>query len=156
MITVRLIKPLKGKIIRYEAELIARDATSMLVRARWDAGAFDLGVLNFTPGDWLHEYFYTDRWYNIFRLDSAEGRLKGWYCNITRPAIIDANAIESEDLELDLLISADRSQIRLDDEDEFAARNLDVEDPAAHRAALAAVTELRTLAQNGLPPFDVR
>jgi predicted RNA-binding protein associated with RNAse of E/G family len=51
--------------------------------------------------------------------------------------------VESEDLELDLLVAADRRTIRLDDEAEFAARDLLNSDPQAHAAALAAVEELR-------------
>lgn len=154
MITIRLVKPLKGIVVTFEAELVASTATSVVVQAPWSRGVIDLGLLVFEPGDRLTEHYYSDRWYNIFELYDTEGRLKGWYCNIARPAVIGDHAVESEDLELDLLVSADRRELRLDDEDEFAARNLEREDPAAHVAALAALEELRQLIAAGAPPFE--
>jgi predicted RNA-binding protein associated with RNAse of E/G family len=150
---IRLIKPLKRRIITYEAEVVARTPTSVTVRAPWGHGPLDLGLLSFAPGDVLTEHYYSDRWYNVFAIRDAAGHLKGWYCNVTRPAQIGPDLVESEDLELDLLVSADRCATRLDDEDEFAVRDLARAEPAAHAAALAAVEELRALVAAGSPPF---
>ncbi|NTU79050.1 MAG: DUF402 domain-containing protein [Chloroflexales bacterium] len=151
---IRLIKPIKGIVVTYEGEVLARTATSVTIRAPWRGGVVNLGVIAFSPGDTLVEHFYSDRWYNIFELRGPDGRLKGWYCNITRPARISADAIESEDLELDLIVSRDRAQLCLEDEDEFAARRLDVNEPEAYTEALAAVEELRGLIALGAQPFD--
>lgn len=150
---VRLIKPLKGLVVRFEAELLHRDATSVTVRAPWRHGVVDLGLVRFEPGDLLIEHYYADRWYNVFRLHGSDGRLKGWYCNITRPAMIADDYVESEDLELDLLVASDRSTLSLEDEEEFAARNLERDEPVAYFAALAAVEELRALVARGAEPF---
>jgi hypothetical protein len=152
---IRLIKPLKGVTMRYEAELLRRDAHGVTVRAIWTLGAIDLGLLRFEPGDVLVEHYYVDRWYNIFELYDIEGGHKGWYCNITRPAVINDEYVESEDLELDLIVASDRGTVRLDDEEEFAARNLERDEPVAYRAALAAVEELRMLAAAGEGPFAI-
>lgn len=153
---INLIKPLKGITVRFEAEEIQRDDSSITVRAPWGGGVVELGLLRFEPGDCLIETYYSDRWFNIFQLHASDGALKGWYCNITRPAVIAATYVESEDLELDLIVAADRTAMRLDDEDEFAARALDQHDPPAYAAALAAVEELRRLAAQGEAPFTVR
>jgi hypothetical protein len=153
---IRLIKPLKGLVVRFEAAVLRRDTTSVVVRAPWGGDVVDLGLMRFEPGDVLIETYYADRWYNVFRLHGADGRLKGWYCNITRPAVIAEDYVESEDLELDLLVAPDRIAMRLDDEDEFAARNLERDEPAAHAAAFAAVEELRALAALGREPFETK
>lgn len=150
---IRLIKPLKGRVIRFEAELLRRDAASVVVRAPWEPLTVDVGLFRFEPGDIVVETYYADRWYNVFELRGPAGQLKGWYCNITRPAVIADDYVESEDLELDLIVAPDRTQTRLDDEDEFAARNLQRDEPQAHAAALAAVEELRALAALGQGPF---
>lgn len=150
---VRLIKPLKGLVIRFEAEVLRRDAASVTVRAPWRHGVVDLGLLRFEPGDLLIEHYYADRWYNVFCLYGSDGRLKGWYCNITRPAVIGDDYVESEDLELDLLVTPDRTTLRLEDTAEFAARNLECDEPVAYREALAAVEELRALVARGAEPF---
>ena len=42
-------------------------------------------------GDRFIETYYTDRWYNIFEIHAREDdRLKGWYCNIAKPAVMEA------------------------------------------------------------------
>ena len=65
----------------------------------------------------------------------------------------DADTIESEDLELDLFVSADRQSFVRLDMDEFEARQFD---PATQAAALAALDELETLARAGDAPFDAQ
>lgn len=150
---IRLLKPLKGLVITFEAELLARDATRIVVRAPWTRDAVDVGLMCFEPGDVLVETYYTDRWYNIWALYGPDDHFKGWYCNLARPAIFADDSVETEDLELDLLVTPDRSIMRLDDEDEYAARNLAHDEPATHAAVLAAVQELRARAATGVEPF---
>lgn len=150
---VRLLKPGKGTVITYEGEPIRRDGDSMIVRTAWQGDTLDLGLIRLEPGDLLDEHFYAGRWYNIFALRGPDGRPKGWYCNIARPAVIADEYVESEDLELDLIVAPD-GRTRLDDEDEFLARDLERLEPTAHRAALAAVDELRAMVARRDPPFD--
>ena len=108
----------------------------------------------FEPGDHFYEHYYTAHWYNIFEVRGAAGLLKGWYCNVTRPAQIDGDTITSEDLELDLFVAPDRVRMLRLDLDEFAARGFDISDPATHAAALAALDQLEHMALSGMPPFD--
>jgi hypothetical protein len=156
-ITVRLIKRSKPSLelleITYEADLLLRGHSHILLLARWQRPLRDLGYVTFAPGDYLYEHFYADRWYNVYELHAEDGTLKGWYCNITYPAVFSDTMIESEDLELDIFVSPDRARILVLDEDEYATRNLETSDPPAHRAALAALEELKTLAARGTAPF---
>lgn len=151
--TVRLLKPGIGKIITYQGRLLHRTATSILLHARWERPLTDLGCVAFAPGDHLYEHFYSDRWYNVYDLYTVDGRRKGWYCNMTRPAIFVEQTIESEDLELDLFIAPDRRQMQVLDEAEYAARGFAVNDPALHQAVQAALAELQYLARQGAGPF---
>jgi predicted RNA-binding protein associated with RNAse of E/G family len=152
-ITVHLLKPGKGATITYHGTLLRDDGDHRLIHARWEMPPRDLGCVVFEPGDHFYEHYYTARWYNVFEVRAESGRLKGWYCNATRPARFDVAAIESEDLELDLFVSADRrSFVRLD-MDEFEARHFD---QATQDAALAALDELETLARAGDAPFDAQ
>ncbi len=153
-ITVHLIKPLKDKVITYEGELLERDATYILLYAQWIRPTMDLGYIVFEPGDTLYEHFYSDRWYNVYEVRSSAELLKGWYCNITRPAVFTDDSIESEDVELDLFVSPDRQTMLVLDEEEYAARGLETSDPDAHHAARAALDELQALAKQGKGPFQ--
>ena len=77
---------------------------------------------------------------------TATGALKGWYCDITRPATLSGAELVVEDLDLDLWRSADGTDVRRLDEDEFAESGLTESDPEAAAAALAALDELEALA----------
>src|SRR5260221_10005627 len=94
---------LRGEVVvRYDAELTERFANGVRLEARWTRPELPLGYTRFTPGDLFVEWFYTDRWYNIFEIHTAEGHLKGWYCNIAEPASIAAGVVASPDFLLDL------------------------------------------------------
>lgn len=155
-ITIHLVKPDKGQTVTYSGELLRAEPGYVLVRALWERGRLDLGYVVFEPGDVFLEHFYADRWYNVFELRSEHGALKGWYCNVTRPARISEHTVVSEDLALDLFVSPDRRRILILDEEEFAALGLDRSDPQAHAAARAALAELERLAGAALAPFDAQ
>lgn len=89
------------------------------------------------------EIFYTDRWYNIFEMhDRDDDRVKGWYCNVGRPAVLEADdRLSYVDLTLDLWVAPDGTQTVLD-EDEFAALDLDAETRQQARAALEELQKL--------------
>src|SRR5919108_747938 len=148
-ITVQLQKPGKNTIVTYRGELVRAEPGHILIHARWERDALDLGYVVFEPGDHFYEHYYTDRWFNIFEVHGESGALKGWYCNITRPAQVVGDVITSEDLEIDLFVPPDRSAMLTLDMDEFEARGLAEADPPAHAAALAALDELRRMALAG-------
>ncbi len=154
VVTVRLLKPQKNHTVTYQAEIIHMTSTYALVRAVWDRPRIDLGYVTFETGDVFFEHFYANRWYNVFELRSTTGVLKGWYCNVTRPAIIGAGSIISEDLDLDLFVSARRDHLLRLDVEEFEARGLAQRDPQVYDAAHTALEELERLAVAGEPPFD--
>jgi len=153
-ITIHLLKPGKGTTISYTGELLRHEPDHMLIHARWEHAQRNLGYVVFEPGDNFYEHYYTERWYNVFEVRSAAGLLKGWYCNVTRPAQIDADMITSEDLELDLFVAPDRVRMLRLDLEEFAARDFEISEPDTYTAALAALDQLEHMALAGMPPFD--
>ena len=103
-VTVRKLDHTGREVISYPGEVIERSAGRIVVRTSWDRGPLDLGFVLLEPEDRWTETFYADRWYNIFEICDSEGNLKGWYCNITRPARIAKNEIVAEGLALDLWV----------------------------------------------------
>ncbi|MFJ7150070.1 DUF402 domain-containing protein [Streptomyces sp. NPDC100445] len=143
---VVLVKGGRTKI-RYPAELLGDDGTRIVVRARWAGAAVrDFGFVRFEPGDVFTEYYWRDRWYAVKEVRGADGALKGWYCDITRPAVLSGAELVVEDLDLDLWRSADGRDVRRLDEDEFADSGLAETDPRAASAAVAALDTLAALA----------
>ncbi|HXF85577.1 MAG TPA: DUF402 domain-containing protein [Anaerolineales bacterium] len=103
----------------YEGVLLHRDERSITLEARFDRADMPFMDVVFKEGDLFVEYYFTDRWYNIFEIhDRDSGKIKGWYCNIGMPAVIQDGVVSYVDLALDLWISADGRQVVLD-EDEF-------------------------------------
>ncbi|WP_416975365.1 DUF402 domain-containing protein [Streptomyces sp. 4F14] len=144
---VVLVKAGRTKI-RYPADLLADDGTHLTVRAPWaGTGARDFGFVRFEPGDVFTEHYWRDRWYAIKEVRAADGTLKGWYCDITRPAVRTGATLTVEDLDLDLWRDASGTDVRRLDEDEFVESGLRDRDPEAASSATAALDELEGYAR---------
>lgn len=76
------------------------------------------------------EYYWSDRWYNIFAFYGPEGSLRNYYCNINLPPKFDGKKLTYVDLDLDLLVSPDM-KITLLDEEEFKINSNKYEYPKA-------------------------
>jgi predicted RNA-binding protein associated with RNAse of E/G family len=144
---VWLRKAAKPKI-DYPAELVSDDGVHIVVEAPFAGEQVrDFGFVRFEPGDVFVEHYWRDRWFAVAEVRGADGVLKGWYCDVTRPAVLDEQGdLVVDDLDLDLWRSADGLQVLRLDEDEFAASGLVERDPAAAAQAVAALDELEILA----------
>ena len=143
-------KDLAGNVrIEYEGEELRRDEHSITLEALFTRDDMPIMDVVFKKADRFVEYFYSDRWYNIFVVyDRDDGRLKGWYCNIGKPAVIEEQLVSYVDLALDLWVSTDGTQNVLD-QDEFEA--LDLKDELRN-AALRGLDDLKKLFLNNKPP----
>jgi predicted RNA-binding protein associated with RNAse of E/G family len=149
-VTVRKLDHAGRQVIAYPGQVLRRDDRAIVLRTGWGRDALDLGYVVLEPGDRWTEHFYTDRWYNIFEICASDGRLKGWYCNVTRPARIGADEVTAEDLALDLWVASD-GETRVLDENEFAALPLT---PAEREAARQALAGLQEMVAQGMAPFE--
>lgn len=146
-IEVVLVKGGRTKI-RYPAELLYDDGVHLCVRAPWAGeGVRDFGFVRFEAGDVFTEHYWRDRWYAVKEVRAGDGTVKGWYCDVTRPAVRSGTELVVEDLDLDLWCSADGTDVRRLDEDEFTESGLTRTDPEAASAAMAALDDLEALAR---------
>jgi len=135
---------------RYEGEVIARGEGWLRLEAFFDREDLPFMGVTLKRGDRFVETYYSERWYNVFEIhDRDDNALKGWYCNITRPANFLDDRVKYVDLFLDLWVSADGTQTVLD-EDEFLAAELD--DETRHSAGVG-LAELQNLFKLKRPPF---
>ena len=133
----------------YEGKLLSRDEHSVVLEALFDRADMPFMDVVFKAGDRFVEYYYIDRWYNIFVIhDRDDQNIKGWYCNIGKPAVFEDGIVSYIDLALDLWVSADGRQTVLD-EDEFEALELQEE---LRVGALKGLDELKQLFLNDKPP----
>jgi uncharacterized protein len=108
----------------YDGDVLSREENSVTLEALFNRDDMPFMDVVFKRNDRFVETFYSNRWYNIFEIyDRDDRKLKGWYCNICKPAIIDETSVSYVDLALDLWVSANGKQTVLD-EDELAELNL--------------------------------
>lgn len=129
---------------QYPAVVLERGEGYVRLEAFFNRDDLNLGYTTFKRNDRFIEYFYSDRWYNVFAVyDRDDGRLKGWYCNVCRPAVLGETAVSCEDLALDVWATPDGQHLLLD-EDEFTALHLS---PSEERAGRHAASQIIALAQ---------
>jgi protein associated with RNAse G/E len=127
---------------RYSGELLELTDRRVVLEAIFDREDRLFYGMPLRMGDRFVETYYFDRWYNIYKVYSREeGSLRGWYCNIGSPAVMNGDTLSYIDLALDLLVFPDGRQVVLD-EDEFAL--LPIPDDTREKAA-SALNELQTL-----------
>jgi protein associated with RNAse G/E len=123
-----LKKNLAGEVTwQYDGEVVSRGENFIIIEALFNRDDLPFQDVVLKRNDRFVETFYTDKWFNIFEIyDRDDGGVKGWYCNITKPAVIEDGAVSYVDLALDLWVSADGKQTVLD-EDELEELGLDDE-----------------------------
>ncbi len=149
-VTIRKLDHRGRQVTSYPGQVIEWSEDVLVLRTTWSRAPMDLGFVVLESGDRWVEYFYPDRWYNVFEIHAGDGQLKGWYCNITRPAVITADQVAAEDLALDLWVSP-VGEIEVLDEDEFASLPISATE---RNAALSALSDLQSQVVRREPPFD--
>jgi protein associated with RNAse G/E len=130
------------EVWRYEGVILEINSNTVTLEAQFDRAAVDFHGITLTKGDRFVETFYSDRWYNIFSIfDAQDDHFKGWYCNITRPARIEAEHIYADDLALDLIVYPDGRWLVLD-EDEFDQLEIPRNDREQAKISLESLIEL--------------
>ncbi|MFP4321017.1 MAG: DUF402 domain-containing protein [Anaerolineales bacterium] len=120
----------------YDGRLIHRTPNMMQIEAFFARADVVTEYHTFRQGDRMVEWFFSQQWFNIFQMhDVDDGRLKGWYCNLTRPAHLTETTITADDLALDVMVYPNGAFVVLD-EDDFAALALDATDRKAARRGL--------------------
>ncbi len=127
---------------RYTGAVLQRAPLGVLIEAYFDRDDLPFYGITLGKGDRFIEAYFAHRWYNIFEIHDREtGDVKGWYCNVTRPAQLFDEQIDFADLALDLLVYPDGTMLLLD-EDEFGMLGLDERE---RKRALAAAAELEEI-----------
>ncbi|MCL4527882.1 MAG: DUF402 domain-containing protein [Chloroflexi bacterium] len=146
-----LKRNLNGEVTwQYDGRVLQRESNSVTLEAFFNRPDMPFVDVIFKKADRFIETFYSDRWYNIFEIhDRDDDKLKGWYCNVGRPAMIEDGSVSYVDLALDLWVNASGKQTVLD-EDEFEELKLEAKE---RDKALGALSELQRIFKTQRPPF---
>jgi len=114
----------------------------------------EFAARSWTPQRGAIGLYWTDRFYAVFRVMNGRDKALSWYCNISTPSRFEGRILSYVDLDIDILIDAER-RYRILDEDEFEANSGRLEYPDDLIAsARAAVAEILHLLEERAFPFD--
>lgn len=102
-----------------------------------------LGIIR--PGTVSHEYYWKNRWFNVFRFHEPTGELRNFYCNVNQPPILKNNFLRYIDLDIDILVAPDLNFqiVDLDEFEENAAKfNYPAEIVAKSQNSLSELVEM--------------
>jgi predicted RNA-binding protein associated with RNAse of E/G family len=135
---------------QYEGVVLSREENLITLEALFNRDDMPFMDIVLKRNDRFVETFYSDHWYNIFEIyDRDNGKFKGWYCNIGKPAIIGDDFVSYVDLALDLWVSVNGRQTILD-EDEMEELNLTDE---LKQKAYDSLKELQQVIKSKNPPI---
>jgi protein associated with RNAse G/E len=145
-----LKKNLAGEVTwQYEGVVLQCDEHFVTIEALFNRDDLPFMDIILKRNDRFVETFYSDRWYNIFEIyDRDDGKIKGFYCNLCKPAVIEDDIVSYVDLALDLWVSANGTQTVLD-EDELEELNLGAD---LKQKVYDGLRELQVLLKTKNPP----
>jgi uncharacterized protein len=141
----------------WQADLIARRDSLLIFRGVFEEEVIhqDLGVIR--RGTVSYEYYWLERWYNVFRFHEPEGELRNFYCNINMPPVFEDSVLDYVDLDIDLLVRKDFTYAILDEDDYLANSRKFVYPEYFDERVNSSVKELRQMIKSRKFPFtDVR
>lgn len=156
-LTVVKLAPDGSEVTRYAGMVMETGVPSpwLAVEAWWINRRVEMNGLAFETGDRIEEFFSPADPFNLFAVFAPDGHFRGWYANVTYPAMLDPRTdpptLTWHDLYLDVVALPDRTYV-LRDEDELAEAGLLAAHPDLHAAIVAAAEELlRRLAAGAFP-----
>jgi protein associated with RNAse G/E len=153
MIVVRSFK-YDGRLHRrWPARLLHGDASLIELDGRFEEEIRHAQLGTIPLGTRTLEYYWLDRWYNVFRFLEPGGALLYYYCNVNVPPVFDGHGLSYIDLDMDILVAPDLSY-RILDREEFEANATRFRyPPGVRRRAHLALDELVALIEARRFPF---
>ena len=139
---------------RWPAYVIKRDGPLLVLDAVFDQEIEHDLLGTIASGTISTEYYWLDRWYNVFRFSDPSRKLQSFYCNVGMPPSFDGRVLSYVDLDIDVLVKPDFSYqvLDLEDFDENASRyDYPIE---VRENAHIALAELKRLIETRSFPFD--
>jgi protein associated with RNAse G/E len=138
----------------WTAELVRHDGPLIVLDAKFSDEIIHNLLGTIAVGTHSLEYYWLDRWYNIFRFAQPDGKLRNYYCNVNKPPEFDDARLSYVDLDLDILVEPDFSYRILDADDfEMNARHYRYSQEVQTNARRA-VDELVTMIEMRAFPFS--
>ena len=138
----------------WNADLISHAGSLIVLDAKFPEEIVHDLLGTIASGTRSLEYYWLDRWYNVFRFAQPNGQLRNYYCNVNVPPTLAGDVLSYVDLDLDILVDPDFSYRILDVED--FERNIEVYGYSAEVQANArkALEDLVSMIETRAFPFN--
>ncbi|MCA1576019.1 MAG: DUF402 domain-containing protein [Acidobacteria bacterium] len=133
----------RARIVKHVGPLIVLDAVFAEEIQHDLLGTISSGTIS-------EEYYWLDRWYNVFRFSDPDRKRSRFYCNVTQPPTLNDSVLSYVDLDIDVLVESNFSYQILDLEDFEAYRYPE----AVKQRAREALDEVVTLVETRSFPFN--
>jgi len=102
---------------QWRARLASREGELVVLAAAF-AEEVQHNILGFiAAGTISTEYYWLNRWYNVFRFSEPNGQLLSYYCNVNLPPQLQPDSLSYVDLDIDILVQPNLTFQILDTED---------------------------------------
>jgi protein associated with RNAse G/E len=153
-ITVRVLKYDGAEYRRWHARLAYREGSLIVLDAEFEIDVKHHLLGDIKRGTRTIEYYWLDRWYNVFRFLNDNDEMRLYYCNVNMPPTFADGTLTYIDLDIDILVQPNLSYQVLDLE-EFAANAARYGySEEIKRQAHAAIDQLLSTIKNGAFPFS--
>src|SRR5207253_1084068 len=106
-LTVQVLKHDGREYRRWRARIAERKEKLIVLDAEFDTDVHHHLLGEIKRGTRTVEYYWLDRWYNVFRFLQADGSTRLYYCNINMPPILRGDVLSYVDLDIDVLVQPD-------------------------------------------------
>ena len=152
VIVVRVVKYDGTEYRRWPAFISKHDGPLLVLDAIFDQEIKHDLLGTIASGTISTEYYWLDRWYNVFRFSDRSRKLQNFYCNVNMPPSFDGRVLNYVDLDIDVLVKPDFSYQVLDLEDfEENARRYDYPVEVRDNANVALAELIRLIETRSFP-----
>ncbi|MGZ8845575.1 MAG: DUF402 domain-containing protein [Pyrinomonadaceae bacterium] len=153
-ITVRVLKYDGTEYRRWNARLARREGSLIVLDAEFETDVEHESLGTVPRGTRTLEYYWLDRWYNVFQFLKENGGTRLFYCNVNMPPKLEGGTLVYVDLDIDVLVQPDLSYEILDLE-EFADHARILQYPQeVQESARKALTEIISRVEGRQFPFN--
>src|SRR5262244_468247 len=102
-LVVRVLKYDGSEYRRWNARQAKREGSLLVLDAQFDVEVQHEVLGTIAQGTQTIEYYWFDRWFNIFRFLKPNGRTHLYYCNVNLPPSLYEGVLSYVDLDIDML-----------------------------------------------------
>jgi len=153
-ITVQVLKYDGAEHRRWSAKIARQEGPLIVLDAEFDYDVQHHLLGEIPRGTRTIEYYWLDRWYNVFQFMDNEGKTRLYYCNVSAPPKLEGDVLSYVDLDIDILVQPDLSYQLLDTEEFETNAGRWGYSAETRRQALAAVAELESMIAGCKFPFS--